>query len=293
MDKQTICLDTPTDFMIGKYVSSTEIRQYLNIPCKIKAGVFILCMKGYVRSTINLSEYKTTKYNVITLTPNSYIQVHEISDDILIYFAAFSSDFMSYANFLRSTMSCLSSIYRHPVIPISQNTSKLIASFYNLLRRYAVYPNILSDKEMIKAIFTMCSQGIIGLYDSKKLLRKQERTRYTEIYQDFINYALKYYTTEHNISFYADHLGLTPSYFSTCIKKAIGQTPLDVLTQIILIDAKVQLKGTNQEIKNIAMGLGFNNLSYFNKYFRQHVGMTPQEYRGKQYTYSCYEKDFC
>ena len=110
MDKQTICLDTPTDFMIGKYVSSTEIRQYLNIPCKIKAGVFILCMKGYVRSTINLSEYKTTKYNVITLTPNSYIQVHEISDDILIYFAAFSSDFMSYANFLRSTMSCLSSI---------------------------------------------------------------------------------------------------------------------------------------------------------------------------------------
>ena len=76
-----------------------------------------------------------------------------MSDDILIYFAAFSSDFMSYANFLGYTMSCLSIIYRHPVIPISQKISNLIASFYELLYQYAVYPNISNNKEMIKAIF--------------------------------------------------------------------------------------------------------------------------------------------
>ena len=110
MDEQIICLDSPTDFMVGKYVSADELKHLMNVPCKIKAGVFILCMEGYVCSTINLAEYKTTKSNIITLTPNSYIQVHEMSDDILIYFAAFSSDFMSYANFLRSTMSCLSII---------------------------------------------------------------------------------------------------------------------------------------------------------------------------------------
>ena len=50
------------------------------------------------------------------------------------------------------------------------------------------------------------------------------------------------------------------------------------------------LKGTNREIKNIAMDLGFNNLSFFNKFFRRNVGMTPQEYRGKSYTYSCYQR---
>ena len=65
---------------------------------------------------------------------------------------------------------------------------------------------------------------------------------------------------------------------------------LKILTQTIIIDAKAQLKGTNREIKNIAMDLGFNNLSFFNKFFRRNVGMTPQEYRGKSYTYSCYQK---
>ena len=91
--------------------------------------------------------------------------------------------------------------------------------------------------------------------------------------------VLRYYTKEHNVSFYAEKLGLTFSYFSTSIKKAIGETPQEILTQTIIIDAKTQLKGTNQEIKNIAMDLGFNNLSFFNKFFRRNVGMTPQEYR--------------
>ena len=42
MDEQIICLDSPTDFMVGKYVSADELKHLMNVPCKIKAGVFIL-----------------------------------------------------------------------------------------------------------------------------------------------------------------------------------------------------------------------------------------------------------
>lgn len=105
-----------------------------------------------------------------------------------------------------------------------------------------------------------------------------------------MNLALKHYTVEHSVSFYADKLGLTHSYFSPSIKKAIGRSPLEVITQMLLTDAKAQLRGTSWEIKDIAIDLGFNNLSFFNKFFRQHVGMTPQEYREKLYTYSTNQK---
>lgn len=290
MDKQFLCLDSPTDFMVGKYISADELKEFINIPCKIKAGGFILCMEGQIRSTINMSELTTSKLNVVTLLPNSRIQIHEISPDILIYFIAFSFDFMCYANFIKSTMGYLLMIYRYPIIKISQNRANLITNFYELLYQYAVYPDILNNKEMIKAIFMMCSQGIIEIYSKIYPLEKQELTRPLQIYQEFLNMVLRYYTKEHNVSFYAEKLGLTFSYFSTSIKKAIGETPQEILTQTIIIDAKAQLKGTNREIKNIAMDLGFNNLSFFNKFFRRNVGMTPQEYRGKSYTYSCYQK---
>ena len=48
---------------------------------------------------------------------------------------------------------------------------------------------------------------------------------------------------------------------------------------IIIMNAKAQLKSTRLPVKEIAFSLGFNNLSFFNKYFRKHVEMTPQEYR--------------
>lgn len=78
MDKQFLCLDSPTDFMVGKYISADELKEFINIPCKIKAGVFILCMEGQIRSTINMSELTTSKLNVVTLLPNSRIQIRDI-----------------------------------------------------------------------------------------------------------------------------------------------------------------------------------------------------------------------
>ena len=125
-----------------------------------------------------MSELTTSKLNVVTLLPNSRIQIHEISPDILIYFIAFSFDFMCYTNFIKehdglSTDDLQVSDYQK----ISQNRANLITNFYELLCQYAVYPDILNNKEMIKAIFMMCSQGIIEIYSKNYPLEKQELTR--------------------------------------------------------------------------------------------------------------------
>lgn len=45
------------------------------------------------------------------------------------------------------------------------------------------------------------------------------------------------------------------------------------------MDAKSQLRAGNTQIKDIAMSLGFNNAAFFTKFFKRHVGMTPQQFR--------------
>ena len=59
MDKQFLCLDSPTDFMVGKYISADELKEFINIPCKIKAGVFILCMEGQIPEWPNGADCKS------------------------------------------------------------------------------------------------------------------------------------------------------------------------------------------------------------------------------------------
>ena len=63
------------------------------------------------------------------------------------------------------------------------------------------------------------------------------------------------------------------------IKKTTGMTALDIIANVVIMDAKAQLKSTNLPIKEISIGLGYSNVAFFDKYFRRYVGMSPLEYR--------------
>jgi AraC-like DNA-binding protein len=58
-----------------------------------------------------------------------------------------------------------------------------------------------------------------------------------------------------------------------------GHTAGDIIADAILMDAKAQLKVTSCPIKEISMHLGFENVSFFNRFFKSHVGVTPRVYR--------------
>jgi AraC-like DNA-binding protein len=47
------------------------------------------------------------------------------------------------------------------------------------------------------------------------------------------------------------------------------------------MDAKAQLKITTLPIKEIANTLGFENVAFFNRFFKSHVGITPKAYRNE------------
>ena len=59
-------------------------------------------------------------------------------------------------------------------------------------------------------------------------------------------------------------------------KKSNGQTAMEVINSILILDARTLLRTTHTPVKDIALNLGFNNAAFFNKFFKRHVGMTPQ-----------------
>lgn len=60
---------------------------------------------------------------------------------------------------------------------------------------------------------------------------------------------MKHYTIHHGTSFYADELGLSLPHFCSTIKKAAGNTPLEVIASVILMEAKSRLKSTDEPVK--------------------------------------------
>ncbi|CCQ92515.1 Transcriptional regulator, AraC family [[Clostridium] ultunense Esp] len=62
-------------------------------------------------------------------------------------------------------------------------------------------------------------------------------------------------------------------------KEITSKSPIEYLNQYRLQQAATLLKETNRKIMDIALDVGFNNLSYFIGLFKRCYGLTPSQYR--------------
>ncbi|MCD8260316.1 MAG: helix-turn-helix domain-containing protein, partial [Bacteroides sp.] len=271
--------DIPTDFIVGTSLPTDLLKTYGMFPCCIKVGAFVYCKKANIRATINVNEHKIKDNDFITLTPETFIQVHEIDGEIELFFALFSSGFLQSINFLKSALDYLPVIMDNPIISLTPEMAFLTEDYFKLLLKADQSTRMPLNEQRITGIYHLFMREIQELYKGYQPLKQKEQNRSEQIYKEFIYLIMKHYKKEHSVQFYAEKLGLTLQHFSSTIKKASGRTPHEAINQILIIDAKAQLKTTELPIKEIAMELGFSNHGFFNKFFKQHVEMTPQEYR--------------
>lgn len=77
----------------------------------------------------------------------------------------------------------------------------------------------------------------------------------------------------------ADALFCNPDTLSRIFKKSMDQKLSDYIVQQKIQKAESLLLGTEKQISEIALDLGFDNVSYFCTRFKKAVGCTPLEYR--------------
>lgn len=79
----------------------------------------------------------------------------------------------------------------------------------------------------------------------------------------------------------AGHLHQSTSSLSKNIKKATGYTFKELLQEKRLSEAKNLLETTDLPIKRIVEEVGYDNISYFYRIFKEKYGMTPKAFRLK------------
>lgn len=84
-----------------------------------------------------------------------------------------------------------------------------------------------------------------------------------------------------SISDYAKRLSVTPNHLNKSIKLVTGESSTSLLSKIKLTEAKYLLFMADLSITDIADKLGFDDSSYFSRFFKKHAGISPMEYRRK------------
>lgn len=102
-----------------------------------------------------------------------------------------------------------------------------------------------------------------------------------QLCQNFTQLVFQHYTQTRNVSWYANKLGITHAYLCRIVKDVTGNTCINIISYMVIMDAKSQLKLSNLSIQSISDALNFPNMSFFGKYFKRHTGMSPLEYRNE------------
>jgi AraC-like DNA-binding protein len=78
---------------------------------------------------------------------------------------------------------------------------------------------------------------------------------------------------------YADKLNISPKHLSDVVKSTFGKSPREMINDMLLLEAKVQLASTDKTVTEIALDLNFNDQSHFNHFVKKLTGSSPLELR--------------
>ncbi len=77
----------------------------------------------------------------------------------------------------------------------------------------------------------------------------------------------------------ASVIRISPTYFASLFKQAMGISPHQYVIQQRVERAKVMLSKTDLAITDIALQVGFSSQSHLTQHFKRFTGMTPKQVR--------------
>lgn len=132
----------------------------------------------------------------------------------------------------------------------------------------------LYSKHMQSALMKYLLCGVVMDYINKKEISKTEM-----LIEDVKKYVLQNYNRQITNQTIAKQFGYHPYHLNSLFLKIEKTTLHKYIDKIRLKNAKKMLSLTDKLIYEIAYSCGFNDSSYFCKFFQKNTNITPKEYR--------------
>lgn len=100
-----------------------------------------------------------------------------------------------------------------------------------------------------------------------------------ERFDEFIEILNTRITEIKTVAKYAELMNLSPFQLNTITKSMVGKPASDLINAQVLLEAKRYLLATADQVKDIAYHLGYEDPSYFIRFFKKHTGLSPEAFR--------------
>lgn len=161
----------------------------------------------------------------------------------------------------------INSIYNQQKCNLCDTMTKLILEEYNGSCRYLLL------ESYVKALFI----HLTPIFE-KNQKNNQETSDFNRI-SSFLDLIEANYIDHREVEFYASHLSLSAKGLNDFSRKMTGKTVKQHLQERLLLEMKREICFGHTPFKDISYHLGFNEPSYFSRFFKAQTGQTPEEFR--------------
>lgn len=142
-------------------------------------------------------------------------------------------------------------------------------------------------------LYELITKGLLQLIVSKLILLGGPGYREPSLPADHqklerlktvVEYIQANYSRPIRLGDLAALISVNESYFCRFFKELTAKSPLEYMNQVRVQKAAVLLKAGSEKVMDVALDVGFNNLSYFIGVFKRYFGCTPSEYRKRDKT---------
>lgn len=91
-----------------------------------------------------------------------------------------------------------------------------------------------------------------------------------------------YYAADLFLVGYAEHLGCSTDRLIRLVRKVLGKSPMQIVHERRLKEACHRLLNTKASVSEISTATGFSDVAYFCRFFKQHVGLTPSQFKAQR-----------
>lgn len=244
-------------------------------PFKIDALSALICTKGVTRGKINLKPCTAEAPCLILMLPGQILEFEYVGEDFEGYVIVMSKQFLTTLD-IKENFSAYLSVMKQPYMPLNERELEAMSGYYTMMQRVIRDTFNINRLEIAKHLTIALFYGIGPFIHD---LFEKPTNRAEILLEDFLKLVRTNYKEQHSLEFYANRLCLTLKYMSTVIKQASGISAGEWIDKHIILETKALLKSTNMTIQQISDEFNFANQSFFGKYFKRLVGVSPKEYR--------------
>lgn len=228
----------------------------------------LFVLEGSLIASSGFDDYTLNQNTMIFVPAGQVSSLSFMSEDIKGFYLHFTNSYLSQQEDLDFSEWLIKPILKFNKI----ETDHLLT----LLNRMQQLNENDINSNLIKLYLATFLTEIRRSVDLRMKANFHAHERITVGFKKLLNFNI---TKHRSVSFYANELHISPNHLNRAVRLTLGRSASSLIDEMLILEARILMQKSNMTISEIAFEIGFDDASYFGRFFKKHTGIAPTDYR--------------